>query len=675
MRVAADPTKLQTLLVVVVALCLALRCAVRAQCEGPGSIVYDAPPYDDTFAIIGSPASQGLCEINSTRNWVAVDLRVPAGSQPLVAWSRGAIVAVSVFACDVVSFITTVNPQLGRPTFWKGGSDWSAVQVDTTSAVGTTTAAAIRTEGKPYTDYNNSVCDCDCGVFDVDCLRDPASRDCPSGSICDSAGHCTAVAWAGALCPLTSYWAYDECNCECPGTVDPDCYNKYSSSVCSGSYAHAKCNLSSGDENATAANMYPPRLVVDTDTGFKSIDALTFKVRIGDIVGRSYTEFHVGRNNASACNLSVIGGPSSSPVACYSDVILGTFVWNADNLAACGLSVSTGGTLRTYSGSIVVKYEQTIVNVSGTADGGDFTRTGSQDVPFTVQLEDRVVVSPPTVVVYDPVNAHPVVTNLDIRVVPDGPSNAISLTLVVGVQKPFHISAFQNVSNWNPSLGTFAFASESDAAFTATHTWKDFVFTSVPAAGVTSYDEVSLEATLGLECLGIDAGACPIRAGVSDTIRIRFQFSTGSFVGQLVDSVVVNATMTTYSDDSFSSPSVGFFIGSTVYAKVAFSATKVSLTGATLNGVWFNGVVLTTTNDMGFYSGVAQFSALLDKALIDDGVDETAMTHPLVVQYTATYTGTRRDTTAPKSQNVLLMAMVTVDKARQSAAAHLSPWF
>eukprot|EP00727_Mastigamoeba_balamuthi_P008986 m51a1_g471 hypothetical protein (625) ;mRNA; r:188022-190811 len=186
--------------------------------------------------------------------WVAVDVSKLA--TPLVAWTPGAFVSVTYRSCDSVSFMTSLHSEVGRLSFYRRANEW-VPSTESPGEVGHVSAPAIRTTGRPYEGfvppswscaperYNDSRCDCLCGIEDADCTGDRHSDDCPSGSVCDQTGRCAWVDWNLTVCSRSSYWAYDGCQCECGGTtIDPDCMDIFADvSVCSSLVSKPRCSL------------------------------------------------------------------------------------------------------------------------------------------------------------------------------------------------------------------------------------------------------------------------------------------------------------------------------------------------------------------------------------------------------------------------------------------------
>eukprot|EP00727_Mastigamoeba_balamuthi_P004916 m51a1_g14422 putative protein kinase domain containing protein (916) ;mRNA; f:489138-493017 len=74
--------------------------------------------------------------------------------------------------------------------------------------------------------YNDSRCDCGCGVWDPDCRigrAGPLSSNCSDGEVCNRSGQCQRPGWDVSVCRLESFGSGDGCQCGCKGALDPDC--------------------------------------------------------------------------------------------------------------------------------------------------------------------------------------------------------------------------------------------------------------------------------------------------------------------------------------------------------------------------------------------------------------------------------------------------------------------
>eukprot|EP00727_Mastigamoeba_balamuthi_P009573 m51a1_g5238 putative protein tyrosine kinase domain containing protein (762) ;mRNA; f:338653-341662 len=161
-----------------------------------------------------------------------------------VAWEKGVWLGVSYSSCDYVGVLgnSITQPKAARPVLLGRKQEWNLLTDDV--VMKNTKAVTIRAGGHAYVgdrvppgwicdraQYNDGVCDCMCGGWDSDCNADPHSLDCgnKSSTVCDQTGRCAAVHWsqANARCNPANYWAYDGCDCNCGGAVDPDCFNQY----------------------------------------------------------------------------------------------------------------------------------------------------------------------------------------------------------------------------------------------------------------------------------------------------------------------------------------------------------------------------------------------------------------------------------------------------------------
>eukprot|EP00727_Mastigamoeba_balamuthi_P005637 m51a1_g1693 hypothetical protein (340) ;mRNA; f:473862-475610 len=114
--------------------------------------------------------------------WHGVD--VSAATPPFVIYQRSAWVAFWYTSCARVVFAASLNQSLsGAPGVRRDRYYWWSRQEDS-SLYDAAKSYAIRVEGEPY-----------------------------------------LTGWD--KCPLSKYWAYDGCDCECGGIPDADCFTKW----------------------------------------------------------------------------------------------------------------------------------------------------------------------------------------------------------------------------------------------------------------------------------------------------------------------------------------------------------------------------------------------------------------------------------------------------------------
>eukprot|EP00727_Mastigamoeba_balamuthi_P005708 m51a1_g1757 putative serine-threonine protein (1055) ;mRNA; f:247260-252356 len=215
-----------------------------------------------------SPFAFTALPVGSNRSvdvWQSIDV----SADNLIAWSRGVFVGIEVSGCGDLGFGASENRgHAGRLSFFKPEEAW--IRTDTESTLGAVRALALRLEGVPYAPprgtapplwhcdaaaYNDSVCDCQCGDWDVDCAGDPRSPRCPDASyVCNPLGACVQTGWNASGCPLTGYWGYDGCHCTC-GIPDPDCYDPFTTDIvnCPG-LSIPQCRLGVGIEPTACAD-------------------------------------------------------------------------------------------------------------------------------------------------------------------------------------------------------------------------------------------------------------------------------------------------------------------------------------------------------------------------------------------------------------------------------------
>eukprot|EP00727_Mastigamoeba_balamuthi_P004901 m51a1_g14409 hypothetical protein (1465) ;mRNA; r:420660-430779 len=184
-------------------------------------------------------------------HWVTVPFTQP--ELPMIAWRRGVYVGVEYWACRKVGIATMRDPSRPIRLVWNADNYiWKQVYGDNRRS-SPTRAIVLRTTGHALDSkkkvppswtrcaadkYGDGVCNCDCGEWDIDCTHNQTSPDCADpNAICDQSGTCVVVPWAGSPgCSTDSYWAYDGCQCECPGISDPDCWDLFQNvSVCTSS--------------------------------------------------------------------------------------------------------------------------------------------------------------------------------------------------------------------------------------------------------------------------------------------------------------------------------------------------------------------------------------------------------------------------------------------------------
>eukprot|EP00727_Mastigamoeba_balamuthi_P014814 m51a1_g9959 hypothetical protein (447) ;mRNA; f:58864-60204 len=419
-------------------------------------------------------------------------------------------------------------------------------------------------------------------------------------------------------------------------------------------------------ENLTAGDVHPPSLIIDSQTGFLSLDQLTLKVRVPDVVDRTYTEFRYGHGNDSACNASVAEGPTPE-AGCDRSVLLHAIGFQTA-VARCGVTLtSTAGHVDVYWGALTVSYVQLLRNVSGT--GQDMSRLVSEDLPFEIQLDTAATAVPTNIVVYDPVHAHPVLTGIDVDVQPS--AQLITLTLVVGVQHPFVVT-YANVSGLPASLGTLAFVDQAALAPSSTHSWQQFRVSSTPSAGVTQYRDISLRLDMSVACSVTKRAStsdCPIVG--AQAMWVQFQFSTQSFTPQLVDTAYVNATLATY-DAAYATPQAAFFVGDAVHVVASFQAQQVSITDAALTGVTLGSVSVASTQAQAYGAGAMRFSFTLDSNEIVGMPAEGSVPLQVRAYFTVTYATSRRRAT--KSKTAMASALISVSHGSEGSASLASPW-
>eukprot|EP00727_Mastigamoeba_balamuthi_P006088 m51a1_g2099 hypothetical protein (767) ;mRNA; f:1579856-1584812 len=202
--------------------------------------------YNDTWTVVQVPDTFGAC----------------------LVWQRAAFIGVSWWSCSSVPIAVNIDSSVPGKLVWNedvyvmkqvwGGSTTSAiVRQIALDADGHAPTKRI-VNPKWFCDERsygtNDGCNCSCGAMDPDCASDPRSASCPSDSLCDQSGLCVKVPWTSSECKPANYWAYDGCQCECGGLMDPDCFDPFqTASVCHDKFATPRCKTQSYNPHAETA--------------------------------------------------------------------------------------------------------------------------------------------------------------------------------------------------------------------------------------------------------------------------------------------------------------------------------------------------------------------------------------------------------------------------------------
>eukprot|EP00727_Mastigamoeba_balamuthi_P006118 m51a1_g2125 hypothetical protein (461) ;mRNA; f:1684823-1686205 len=431
--------------------------------------------------------------------------------------------------------------------------------------------------------------------------------------------------------------------------------------------------------NNTNAGKYPPLLVVDSTTGFKSLNQLTLKLRLPVVTGRTYTNYQIG--SASTDSGCVLSESEFAAETCSRLVTLSSFSWGP-LVATCGFVKTTEGTVDTYANVLVVQYTETI---SGISDFVGQTRTFTADLLFSVKLDTAVAVKPVNVTVYDYPTEKVAVTDVTVRVSATTGVGQLTVQALIGVQKPLHLIVNSLIGTVFPSaMGTVSsvsYATPDSVLPTSKNNWLLWTWVINPAAGVTQFTEVPVRIGFVVVCAdGTAEEQCPTK-GNETKATIVFTLSTGPFTGQLVDTAKVTGTMSTYTSDAFSTLSSAYWMGAEVYGKVVYTSNQVSILSSELQSVTVGNASLSFT-DIGWNSQGSFFKFTLETSKLDDGVADSWFTATVNAVFLVTYrsTGLKRAERADVDYSMLVpaqcsIAVATTKLHSTSAAAALAPWF
>eukprot|EP00727_Mastigamoeba_balamuthi_P005354 m51a1_g14817 hypothetical protein (680) ;mRNA; r:626586-628625 len=403
-----------------------------------------------------------------------------------------------------------------------------------------------------------------------------------------------------------------------------------------------------------------PSLVADSETGFTSLNQLVLKVQLPMATVRNYTLFQIGRTCTLAVATTTISG-------CNSTAKLAPFAWSETAAQACGMVKTVSGTVQTWTGVLSASFVE-----SYTEGGSAIPRTGIIDMLFTVRLETAVSVQATNISVFSIPGVNPIITGFSLAVGASGVSG-FSLEMSVGVKKPFTTTWPRSIT-FPGAQGTVSFTSAADLAQSSSYTWRKYIFAVTPAQGLFSFTNVPLAVNFTLGCLN-NAPSCS-GIGNSTGVVASFLITTGSWLPTIAGTASVSASLALSNTAARSSTQNAFFVGDKVYARITFTAAKVSISDATCT-FSVGGADPSATKDAFASSAVDYSFALSDPTPSETEKSATvSVGASCVVVYQSSL---KRDATMLEHETVVVDSVaIEVQRAGGAAkgsASSLTPWF
>eukprot|EP00727_Mastigamoeba_balamuthi_P010151 m51a1_g5759 hypothetical protein (451) ;mRNA; f:1211725-1213077 len=406
---------------------------------------------------------------------------------------------------------------------------------------------------------------------------------------------------------------------------------------------------------------------------------LYFVVREPEVEFRTYAPpYYIGFKRAE-CFMGD-QGPADIPYpVCEAGRRVGPFVWNSSAAEACGFANSTVGEDIIFTNSLFVEW----------LDPNSETGTGTAAIPFQLILR-HYRYSATNISIYDPINAQAVLSYVEVSLDTTNASNVvIKLSATVGALKPFDLA---NSATAPPAIvGTATIVKDPQSEVTtvlttSTFVWKKFNYVITPGASVTKLDQARVYLKFDAGCQ--TGSQCPFTSTYSTQIVASILLSTDSFQSKLVDTALVNGTMSFWSSPTFTVPKQpAYWEGEMVYVKMSFAASKIGIASWNRTSLTVNGEPPEGIQDLN-WDGVTAANAIdgvpgsLDQSrfrfvarLPASTPDEGSAQMTIRATYTITYDSSKRKVPWTRAMSFSRLATFSRQRLQKGAASRLAPWW